>query len=727
MLRSIIRGVVGLSVAVAIGLSGCGGGGGGGGGDDGGGSDTPTTVQADVSGDWNVTENITSSCPDDARYNQYGIKVTQSGAKLTVLVSGLSFAGTIDGNTIGWKGSYPQDGGTTTINTMTLTLAGDGNSINGTDAWSWVSGNGAEKCSGTTQIAVRRVSTADTVAPSVPTGLTATATSSAQVQLAWAAATDNVGVTGYKVYRDNVFLKAATDISSVDSGLTAGSRHCYQVSAADAANNESARTAQQCVTTPLVADTTAPSAPAGLTLTVTSTSVGLAWTASTDAVGVTGYRIYRDSVLLTTVTGTSASDPGRTPGTQVCYEVSAVDAAKNESVHSTRQCVTPPVPGDTAAPGVPGTPTLTATASEIDLNWTAATDNVGVVGYKIYRGGALIKTATTLTIADSGLVAGTQYCYQLSAVDAAGNESARTTEQCARTLAAGPVLTAPSDSTGAVALSWTFTWPLLSSNQEGYVLQESKVSPDVGFLTILTTSGTGVADRQSPRTYTLTRTPGTYFYRVRARVGGTTDTDWSNVATVTVTEPSSVTFAVVPTNDNTLIYSTADSSQQNKVYAGGDISVGCNWAAGTFQNDWVCAAMALRFDVQSRIAGKTVLSAKLRLRPYILAADTGTTYAVNAFAGAWSGSTITFANTPNYYTSGSSSARPPSSTVLPLEFDVKAIVQNWANGTWVNNGFLVRDTSTLFPGYTAYRATSFYSLENYLSTDTRPQLSIEVQ
>ena len=78
----------------------------------------------------------------------------------------------------------------------------------------------------------------------------------------------------------------------------------------------------------------------------------------------------------------------------------------------------------------PSTPTgLTATAnssSEIDLSWTASTDNVGVAGYKLYRGGVQVATTTiATTYADTGLTAGTSYSYTVAAFDAAGNVSAQ--------------------------------------------------------------------------------------------------------------------------------------------------------------------------------------------------------------------------------------------------------------------------------------------------------------
>ena len=84
---------------------------------------------------------------------------------------------------------------------------------------------------------------ADTTPPSVPGGLTATAVSGTQINLNWSAATDNVGVTGYYVYLNNVALSTTTGTSFQHTGLTPGVTYNYRVSAYDAVPNHSAWTA----------------------------------------------------------------------------------------------------------------------------------------------------------------------------------------------------------------------------------------------------------------------------------------------------------------------------------------------------------------------------------------------------------------------------------------------------------------------------------------------------
>ncbi|MEV4946372.1 glycosyl hydrolase family 8 [Streptomyces sp. NPDC053755] len=91
---------------------------------------------------------------------------------------------------------------------------------------------------------------ADTVAPSAPGGLRTTASSSTSVSLAWNAATDNVAVTGYDVYRGGALVGSTTGTSHTDTGLTASTPYGYTVKARDAAGNRSAASSTLTVTTP---------------------------------------------------------------------------------------------------------------------------------------------------------------------------------------------------------------------------------------------------------------------------------------------------------------------------------------------------------------------------------------------------------------------------------------------------------------------------------------------
>src|SRR5262249_31104168 len=167
--------------------------------------------------------------------------------------------------------------------------------------------------------------TLDTVAPSAPSSLSANASSTTQINLAWAAATDNVGVTSYLIERclsascTFAQITTTTVTSFNDIGLAAGTGYSYRVRATDAAGNLGAysNTASATTQTP---DTTAPSAPSGLTATAASGSqINLVWTASTDNVGVTGYLVERcqgagctNFAQIATPTGTTFNNTGLT-------------------------------------------------------------------------------------------------------------------------------------------------------------------------------------------------------------------------------------------------------------------------------------------------------------------------------------------------------------------------------------------------------------------------------
>src|SRR5437763_16996386 len=91
---------------------------------------------------------------------------------------------------------------------------------------------------------------ADTIAPATPTGLAASAVTSTSLTLSWSPASDNVGVTGYRVYRDGTLVASPGGTSVSITGLLASVLYSFTVSAVDAAGNASASSAPLSVTTP---------------------------------------------------------------------------------------------------------------------------------------------------------------------------------------------------------------------------------------------------------------------------------------------------------------------------------------------------------------------------------------------------------------------------------------------------------------------------------------------
>ncbi|MEU7524487.1 PQQ-dependent sugar dehydrogenase [Saccharothrix sp. NPDC042600] len=179
------------------------------------------------------------------------------------------------------------------------------------------------------------------------------------------------------------------------------------------------------------ADTEAPTPPRDLRATgKTSTSVSLAWDAATDNVGVVAYDVYQHGQLMKSVTTLSATVTGLTPDTEYDWTVFARDAAPNVSPASNNVLVrTDPAPPDTQAPTAPTNLRSTGrTATSVDLAWTAATDNVAVTGYQVFRDGAQTGAADGTSTTVGGLTAGTAYRFTVRARDAAGNLSAFSNE-----------------------------------------------------------------------------------------------------------------------------------------------------------------------------------------------------------------------------------------------------------------------------------------------------------
>ncbi len=228
----------------------------------------------------------------------------------------------------------------------------------------------------------------DTTAPNAPTQLTVTGKTSSSVSLSWMAASDNVGVTGYDVYRGTSRVATVTGTTYNDTGLSASTAYSYTVRARDAAGNVSAASAAVSTTTdPADAgDNVAPDAPTGLQVTGTTTSsASLSWSAASDNVGVTGYEVFRGSTRVATVTGTSYTDTGLAASTAYSYAVRARDAAGNVSALSGP--VTATTQADTTTPPPP--PASGGVKVQYKNLDTAASDN------QIKPGLAIVNTSTS--------------------------------------------------------------------------------------------------------------------------------------------------------------------------------------------------------------------------------------------------------------------------------------------------------------------------------------------
>lgn len=288
----------------------------------------------------------------------------------------------------------------------------------------------------------------DTTPPSwasPSTALSATNVTGSSVTLQWTAATDNVAVAGYQVYRDGSaigsFVSSPT-VTFTDNTVSQYTTYQYKVSAKDTAGNWSTGASQYTNTvTVQTLDTTAPSQVNTVTVQPVSSygvrEFDITWNAASDPTpgsGVSYYEIYDadTSVLLKTYTHSAVtsftyrtSGLGYTPNTVHRYYIKAVDNSGNISTGNTFQGTTDP---DTLAPNAVNTLTAVAeSSSRIRLQWDKVTDDWGIAHYWVYRNSALAQQINydpnlgSYTWSDNGLNPNTNYSYYVQPVDIYGN------------------------------------------------------------------------------------------------------------------------------------------------------------------------------------------------------------------------------------------------------------------------------------------------------------------
>jgi len=240
--------------------------------------------------------------------------------------------------------------------------------------------------------------TLDGTPPTVPSGLTATATSSTNVNLAWSASTDSggSGLAGYKIYRGGVQILTSTTTSKSDTTVSGSTAYSYTVAAYDNAGNTSAQSIAANVATP---DTLAPTVPTGLIATApTATLVNLTWIASGDTggSGLAGYRVYRGGTQIGTTVVTAYADSTVAPSTAYTYTVAAYDNASNVSAQSGTASITTLV-GPPSVPTISASTTTTTANTSFTISWTASP---GATSYNLFE--TNVDVTSTATIVYTG-------------------------------------------------------------------------------------------------------------------------------------------------------------------------------------------------------------------------------------------------------------------------------------------------------------------------------------
>jgi alkaline phosphatase len=489
---------------------------------------------------------------------------------------------------------------------------------------------------------VYNIAVTDNDAPSKITDLTATAVVGGNINLAWSAATDNIGVVSYNVYRDIAAITSPDPAKRIATGVTGNSysdspsadgTYFYAVTGLDAASNEGAVSNSPSVTL----DVTPPTISAVASSNVTDSSATVTWTTDELSDSVVRYGINKppasSSSEAAIVTGHSIAITGLSAGTTYYYEVQSKDAAGNTTINNdggayysftttapdtqppaitgatgntfgtTGEPVTisatiidnvsvtsatvhyTPIDGsETTAPmtqgggniwsaGVPvasnkvGTITyyitaqdavpipniardpssgtysitvtdndapsriidLTATAvagGNINLTWSAATDNIGVVSYNVYRDLAAITSPDPAKRIATGITAtsytntpgadGTYY-YAVTGIDSAGNEAQVSNSPSAIIDTTPPAISAVT-STNVTDSSATITWTTNEASNStvnyGTATPPTSQASDATMVTNHSVTITGLSAAT------------TYYYQVKSKdAAGNTATD----------------------------------------------------------------------------------------------------------------------------------------------------------------------------------------------------------
>src|SRR5438445_6448393 len=254
----------------------------------------------------------------------------------------------------------------------------------------------------------------------------------------------NVPATSQVEYGTTTYYGSTTTVDSTMvtshqqglSSLKPGTLYHYRVHSTDASNNS---VASSDLTLTTAADTTPPTVSISSPVNGVTVSGTITVTANaSDNVGVASVQFLLDGANLGSLDTTSPYSVSwnTTAASNASHTLKAIakDAAGN-STTSAGVTVTVNNLADTTPPSVPTCLTATAiSSSQINLSWTASTDNVGVTGYNVYRGGTKIGTSTTTSYSDTGLTASTTYSYTVAAFDAASNTSAQSASASATTL-----------------------------------------------------------------------------------------------------------------------------------------------------------------------------------------------------------------------------------------------------------------------------------------------------
>ncbi|MBX2883500.1 MAG: hypothetical protein KTR32_26330, partial [Granulosicoccus sp.] len=246
----------------------------------------------------------------------------------------------------------------------------------------------------------------DTENPTAPTDVRAIGASASEVVIVWTPSTDNVGVAGYRVFRQGVDIGETPYPVFTDSTIGAGVTPLYTVVAVDSSGNLSLASTEVAGMTLGTPDTIAPPTPQGVTLDASINAVSISWQQSAID-DVAGFQVFgavegQPVELLATVTSTFMIDTTVASGTSYCYQIVAVDASSNASDPTDLLCATtsgtaintdttPPVSSDVEVAFATASYSVTedSTSAELKVRRIGASTSAVSVSYTVTSGTAI--------------------------------------------------------------------------------------------------------------------------------------------------------------------------------------------------------------------------------------------------------------------------------------------------------------------------------------------------
>ena len=272
-------------------------------------------------------------------------------------------------------------------------------------------------------------------APPAVSELEVSAADASSVTLVWPPSRDNWRVAGYGVFLDRTKVGTVTpdrvqrwrdrdSLSYTIGGLSCGRGYTVGVDVFDGDDDHSDVTSTT-VSTSACPDTAAPSPPAGVRqVATTESSVVVAWTPSTDNVGVVEYGLYDSGLRVATVNEASATVTTLACGKTYLLGIDAADAAGNRSARVDSYFRTSACPSTNKPPSTPtGLNVTSASPTGVTLGWSPSTDDVAVAGYGVYLSGSKATETTATTAGLTDLKCGTTYAVGVDAFDGAGKRS----------------------------------------------------------------------------------------------------------------------------------------------------------------------------------------------------------------------------------------------------------------------------------------------------------------